>query len=94
MGCCGDKRRALSVSYSKPHTNGNDLGSQETVSPRKGTTHSDALFRYTGNGVLDVKVSFSKNTYHFTQSTRELAVSGEDVAMLRGYPELVEIKPN
>ncbi|HXD31815.1 MAG TPA: hypothetical protein VN643_11900 [Pyrinomonadaceae bacterium] len=51
-----------------------------------------ARFRYTGAGSLVVDGLFARNTYRFSAAARELMILGEDIAIMRGHPELIELR--
>jgi hypothetical protein len=92
MSCCGKKRQALNASKSgapRPDAIADTrrMHANNSASPQTGVE-----FRYTGNRSLDVKGVFNRRIYRFSVDNPECAASSEDVALLRGYSELMEIK--
>jgi len=90
MGCCGKRRQALASSF-------NDL--QTTLSPVDDArpnasvqVDGTAMFRYTGNSSLEVEGIFGHRAYKFSRKDQELLIAAEDVALLRGYSDLIELK--
>jgi len=90
MSCCGKKRQAIASSISAPENtiNGED-GEGSMVSNGSRTT---AKFRYTGSSYLEVDGIFGHRVYKFSKRAPELVIMADDVAIMRGYPELVELK--
>ena len=92
MSCCGSKRQALNNVNSKispSQTNGMEKRIRARMA---GVYTEDTMFRYTGNGTLNVKSASSQRTYHFSQANHEVRVSGDDTAMMRAYPDLIELR--
>jgi hypothetical protein len=93
MSCCGKKRQALNSLSSGP-TKKVDEGGGEGPIPlgRSNATQASARFRYTGITSLEVEGVLNHRVYSFSTRTPELTVLTEDVAIMRGYRELVELK--
>ena len=86
MSCCGQKRQswALENSVAMPDQTVERVGSKkEPVATR---------FRYTGAGSLVVYGVFARNLYRFSTTARESMILPEDVQIMRGHPELTEVR--
>jgi hypothetical protein len=93
MNCCGKKRQALTSSFSDPPKTINESqGEDSTVSVESNGSRTTALFRYTGRSSLEVDGIFRHRVYKFSKGIPELVIMAEDVAVMRGYPELIELK--
>jgi len=55
-------------------------------------SRTTAIFRYTGTSDLEVEGVFGHRVYKFSKRAPELVIMADDVALMRGYPELVELK--
>jgi len=92
MSCCGSKRQALYVP-NLPAAGQDAVGGERTSNRNtRNPVLTGTKFRYTGNQSLYVKGISNRRGYAFSASTPELMVSAEDAALLRGYPELIEVK--
>lgn len=90
MNCCGNKRNSLRfIADNNPvmkHQSSQFIHNKETVN----SSRENKLFRYTGTGSLEINSFLNRKVYQFSASNPNLIVFAEDVAMLRGYPELIE----
>ena len=93
MSCCEKKRQGLNSLSSGPSKKVGVDGEEAPVSVGgSAAAQTGARFRYTGIGSLEVDGTLSRRVYRFSTGTPELMVVAEDVAVLRGYSELVEVK--
>ena len=93
MSCCGKKRQGLNSFSSEPNKRVGMDGTETPISAGRSTAaKTGARFRYTGIGSLEVEGTLSRRVYRFSMETPELMVVAEDVAVLSGYSELVEMK--
>jgi len=92
MGCCGKKRKALNYIYSTPSLSGISAQSKMASHKRTGLFQADAVFKYTGSRSLDIRGFSHKQSYHFSANAPEQKVNSEDVGLMRGYAELMEVK--
>ena len=90
MGCCGQKRQALAREELQIEENSAEESSVVGFGVRK--RPAAAKFYYTGSGTLLVDGLFARNVYRFSSAVRELMIAAEDVSIVRGYPELTELK--
>ena len=91
MGCCGQKRQALGFSYSELQNAGHKE-EQESIRFQSNGASTTTTFRYTCRSKLEVEGIFRQRVYKFSKRTPELAIMSEDVAVMRAYPDLVELK--
>ena len=90
MSCCGQKRQAsrnLNTGISHKENKGDKSQSKETP-----LSQQNVVFRYLGNQSLSIKGISGNKTYHFSVKTPEILVFAEDVALMRGYSALTELK--
>jgi hypothetical protein len=90
MGCCGQKRQAILLSPTGLSTETNERvaeGAADSNGPR-----SKGLFRYTGSSSLEVEGIFGRRVYKFSKEMPEQMIMVEDVAIMRAYPQLIELK--
>ncbi len=91
MSCCGKKRQELNSFDVNPRLQ--YANTAKGYNPEnKSFLQNNVTFRYTGNRSLRVKSVFNHRVYDFSSSDTELIVMAEDVAMMRGYSELIELK--
>jgi hypothetical protein len=91
MSCCGNKRSSLRLIHEERLLDKRQPAQMMNNREFVNTRQEQKWFRYTGSGNFVVKSFSSKKTYHFSVNTPELFIPGDDVAMMRGYSELVEI---
>ncbi len=94
MSCCGKKRESLNMINARTitKTHPNFIRTNSARTRHADFIPSDAVFRYTGTNSLVIRGFSNQRLYHFTVGNPELSVFAEDVAVVRAYPELVEIK--
>jgi hypothetical protein len=93
MSCCGRKRQSLAASRSVLEQDSNSSAHEEFNDTVKSESpQTTTRFRYIGRGFLEVDGVFSRRMYRFSSGMPELLVVPEDVSVLRGYPELIELK--
>jgi len=59
---------------------------------RSDAAQTSARFRYAGITSLEVAGMLNRRVYRFSTGNPELTVLAEDVPIMRGYAELVELK--
>ena len=91
MNCCGKKRQELHSSNVNPRLQHAD-NARVTIGESDHLSQNIATFRYIGNQSLRIKSVFDHRVYNFSVYEPELTVMAEDVAMMRGYSDLVEMK--
>jgi hypothetical protein len=91
MGCCGKKRQNLTNTYAKASMVETNTAPGRRVN-RNNIVGNNAVFKYTGSSSLDVKIPYNRHSYHFSSSAPEQTVAAEDAGMIRGYPELIEVR--
>ena len=93
MSCCGRKRQALNSLSSAP-TKKVDDGGGEVPMPvgRSDVAQTSVRFRYNGISALEVAGMLNRRVYRFSKGNPELTVLAEDLAIMRGYSELLELK--
>ena len=91
MSCCGNKRQSLNFF---PAINRVELQQEAPVELQlnKNKKDAEALFRFTGKTSLEVKSLFGSQRYLFTAANPLVSVLPEDSALMRAYPDLIEIK--
>lgn len=93
MNCCGKKRQALAASWTPRNQETNESAGKGSTSPvESNDRQTTARFRYTGSGSLEVDSIFGRRVYRFSAGVPELGIVPEDVAVMRGYSELIELK--
>jgi hypothetical protein len=92
MSCCGNKRQAFYLSNRPAPVEVAIAGDRIVNIRNRGPVQAETKFRYTGNQSLYIKGTFNRRGYHFSASSPEQMVSAGDAALLRGHPELIEIK--
>jgi hypothetical protein len=93
MSCCGKRRQELAASRYVPQQETNESSANgSTGGLELNVPQGNSKFRYTGSGSLEVDGVFSRRMYRFSTGVRELVVTPEDVSVMRGYAELVELK--
>ena len=94
MSCCGKKRQALNSLTSAPTKKVGEGGDERPIpfARSNAAQTSAARFRYTGITSLEVEGMLNRRVYRFSRGTPELTVLTEDVAIMRGYRELVELR--
>jgi len=89
MGCCGKRRQALVSSFADTQASVKQI--DDTPPSNLVQSNSTAVFRYTGESSIEVEGVFRRQVYRFSRENPELTIAAEDVALLRGYSELVEL---
>ena len=90
MNCCGKKRQALTASSAQII---NEKGGEQSTPPAgPNGSQNTAIFHYTGSSSLEVSGLFNRRIYKFSTAMPDLVILPEDAAILRGYPELIELK--
>ena len=93
MSCCGQKRQAFRSSDSVAQRIRNEEeGDASTAYLESDHPRAAAIFRYTGSSYLRAEGILRQRVYEFSARTPELVIMPEDVAVMRAYPELVELK--
>lgn len=93
MSCCGKKRQALNSLSSAPTKKVGEGGDEGPIPfARSNAAQTSARFRYIGITSLEVEGMLNRRVYRFSRGTPELTVLSEDVAIMRGYSELVELR--
>ncbi|NQX38289.1 hypothetical protein SAMN05421820_101303 [Pedobacter steynii] len=87
MNCCGQKRQSLQFTSA----NDTDVHEPETENNLITSDQKPVYFRYTGNNELQVKGIFNI-TYTFSAHRPRVLVHPDDVSVMRGYPDLVELR--
>ncbi len=87
MNCCGQKRQSIQF------TSANDISVNETESENNLTIREQkpVYFKYTSNNELQVKGLFDM-IYTFSEHRRQLLVHPDDVSVMRGYSDLIEVR--
>lgn len=83
MNCCGQKRQSLEFTT--------DTDVHETENNLPTTDQKPVYFRYTGDNELQVKGVFNI-VYSFSAQKPKLLVHPDDISVMRGYANLVEVK--
>jgi hypothetical protein len=93
MSCCGKKRQAMLSSSSAPAKKTSER-EEERLDPfvESNSPQTTAIFRYTGSSSLEVDGIFKRRVYKFSRRMPELTVLAEDVSIMRGYNELIELR--
>ena len=91
MSCCGNKRQSLNFF---PSINQAALQPEAIIEiDFTGNNKKDeTLFRFIGKTSLEVKSLFGSQRYLFTATNPLVSVLPEDSALMRAYPDLIEIK--
>lgn len=91
MSCCGQKRRALASTgpADERETNQIEVDGSPAL-PSHGSR--PVIFRYVGNGYVQINGKFGRRIYRFSTSDRELEVMAEDVPIMHAYANLIEVK--
>jgi len=93
MSCCGKKRQAISSWPSGSSTETDERESEGSIlSVESNGSRETTVFRYTGSSSVEVDGIFGRRVYKFSKGMPELVIMAEDVALMRGYPELIELK--
>ncbi len=93
MNCCGKKRQALASAFSTANRTVNEGDGKAAPEPAVSDhTPTTAVFRYSGASALEISGIFGRRLYKFSAAVPELVVMAEDVAIMRGYSELIELK--
>jgi hypothetical protein len=87
MNCCGQKRQSLQFTSA----NDTDVHETETENNLGTSDQKPVYFRYTGNKELQVKGVFNI-IYTFSAYRTKVLVHPDDVSVMRGHPDLVEVR--